>query len=168
MAFLSRNPHTGAILRKVVASPRNVIEETIKRLDSKFISMKAGGIQERHKQLDLIQSVIKDQHSQIAERITQESGKSLWLAKGEVQLAINNFQWFKENLENITKPTIVPNSELTAGNVIKQGYYLKPLGVIYQISPFNFPFWIGMNNTAKNIAMGNTIMCRPDKGSIHA
>lgn len=25
-----------------------------------------------------------------------------------------------------------------------------------------------MNNTAKNIAMGNTIMCRPDKGSIHA
>jgi acyl-CoA reductase-like NAD-dependent aldehyde dehydrogenase len=40
--------------------------------------------------------------------------------------------------------------------------------VIYQISPFNFPFHIGFSSTAKNIAMGNTIMCRPDKGSIHA
>jgi acyl-CoA reductase-like NAD-dependent aldehyde dehydrogenase len=107
----------------VVASPRNVIEETIKRLDKKFISMKAGGIFERHNQLDLMQSVIKDQHSQIAERISQESGKSIWLANVEVQMTINTFQWFKENLENITKPTIVPNSELTAGNVIKQGYY---------------------------------------------
>ena len=38
--------------------------------------------------------------------------------------------------------------------------YLKPVGVVFKISPFNFPFWLGMKTAISNILLGNSTIIK--------
>ena len=168
MAFVSRNAFTGKQLLKVPYYSQARTSEMIERLHTEHLKLKEGGAEPRIKQLKAIAEVISAKRNEITEAISEESGKVRWLANGELDLCLRNINWFCENLHEIVKPQIQPKSALTAPNVKQQGIFQKPLGVIYQVSPFNFPFWISHNNQTKNIAMGNTVLSRPDKGSIQA
>merc|ERR1712226_367853 len=58
-----------------------------------------------------------------------------------------------------------PGRDILPPNVKRCGINYKSTGVIFQITPFNFPLWISLHNMMKNITIGNTFLSRPDKSS---
>ena len=70
-----------------------------------------------------------------------------------------------KNMTRLLTPTEHEFTPLTNDNVIKMGVFYKPIGVIYQIPQFNFPFWIAFLNITNHMVVGNTTLSRPDKSS---
>ena len=65
---------------------------------------------------------------------------------------INLTRWFAENFESI----LAPISEETNGT--KHQYQYDPLGVIFGIAPWNFPFNQVLRAAIPNILAGNTVL----------
>lgn len=58
-------------------------------------------------------------------------------------------------METLLAPTIVP-SDAKKKSMIKY----SPLGVLYWIVPFNYPFYLTFNGGLGNLMLGNTLIVR--------
>ena len=47
----------------------------------------------------------------------------------------------------------------------KTGYFIDPLGIIFKIVPFNFPFWTPIKFMIPTLAAGNGVLVRPAQSS---
>ena len=79
-------------------------------------------------------------------------GKPISSAIAEVKKSANHCKFYAENLEKYLRITNFKSSG-------KKSYVAKqPIGVIYQITPFNFPFWLCFKSGIPTLALGNSIL----------
>jgi succinate-semialdehyde dehydrogenase/glutarate-semialdehyde dehydrogenase len=81
-------------------------------------------------------------------------GKPITQAMGEVNKTINFCQYYSKNFEPIL-PTLI-KSDAKKKTLIKY----NPLGVIYYIVPFNFPFYLNFKGGLPNLLLGNCLLMR--------
>lgn len=81
-------------------------------------------------------------------------GKPIKQSTGEVDKTINFCKYYSKNTHDIL-PTQV-KSDAKVKTLIK---YL-PMGVVYFIMPFNFPFFLSFKGGLPNLLLGNTILAR--------
>ena len=96
----------------------------------------------------------------LARTIAAEAGKSIKLARGEVDRAATTFQLAGEEARRIHGETIaldgVPGGEAYFGF-----WWRKPVGVVGAITPFNFPLNLVAHKVAPAIAAGNAFVLKP-------
>ena len=92
----------------------------------------------------------------LAKLMTEEQGKALVEAKGEVIYAASFIEWFAEEAKRVMGA--VPASPWTDKRlmVLKQ-----PIGVCVSITPWNFPLAMITRKVAPAIAAGCTIVIKP-------
>ena len=99
----------------------------------------------------------KDQFTRV---IAQESAKPMIYARGEVERAVATFSWAAGEAERFTGEVI--NVDAQANGRGKSGYTLRiPRGVIYGITPFNFPLNLVAHKVAPALASRNAIIIKP-------
>jgi malonate-semialdehyde dehydrogenase (acetylating)/methylmalonate-semialdehyde dehydrogenase len=105
-----------------------------------------------------IRELIEQRKTDIAKVLTQQHGKVLSDAMGEVQ----------RGLENVEYATAIPH--LLKGGYTEQAstgvdvYEIRqPLGVVAGITPFNFPAMVPIWMCANAIACGNTFILKPSE-----
>ena len=81
-------------------------------------------------------------------------GKPKSQSLAEVKKSSNHCRFMSENLENIFK------SERVKTEAKKSIILYQPLGTIYMISPFNFPFWLIFKGIIPILAAGNSALVR--------
>eukprot|EP01016_Furgasonia_blochmanni_P020892 TRINITY_DN23276_c0_g1_i1.p3 TRINITY_DN23276_c0_g1~~TRINITY_DN23276_c0_g1_i1.p3 ORF type:complete len:196 (-),score=51.96 TRINITY_DN23276_c0_g1_i1:1011-1598(-) len=86
----------------------------------------------------------------LAEILTREMVQALL----EVRKAIFHCRYFAANTEEFIKPHEI-KSEIEVSYV-----QYDPMGVVFQIIPYNFPFWLSMKGCAAHIMGGNSILHR--------
>jgi succinate-semialdehyde dehydrogenase/glutarate-semialdehyde dehydrogenase len=91
-----------------------------------------------------------------AEIITAEVGKPIVNARMEVTRAISHCRFYSKHMGDYLNPTLV-KTEAKKKTLIKY----EPLGVIYYIIPFNFPFWLSFKGAIATLLLGNSIIMRP-------
>jgi len=94
----------------------------------------------------------------LARLITEENGKPVTEARGEVAFAIQYLPWFAEEARRAygeIVPPPVPHKRLW---VIHQ-----PLGVVAAITPWNFPATMVLRKIAPALAAGCTVVLKPPK-----
>jgi len=92
----------------------------------------------------------------LAADMTQEEGKTLPEAKGEVRRAINIFRYFGgegSRLEGILVPSERDRVHMFA--------IRKPIGVVGLVTPWNFPSAIPAWKLAPALICGNTVVLKP-------
>ena len=92
----------------------------------------------------------------IAEALTREQGKPIGESTGEVQAAIQSFQWAAEQvllIENLDYDDDV-------GGYTQQSEY-EPVGIVAGFSPWNFPIMLTARKIAAAIAAGCCIIIKP-------
>jgi succinate-semialdehyde dehydrogenase/glutarate-semialdehyde dehydrogenase len=92
----------------------------------------------------------------LARLMTEEQGKALMEAKGEVTYAASFIEWFAEEAKRVTGA--IPASPWSDKRmmVLKQG-----IGVCVSITPWNFPLAMITRKVAPAIAAGCTIVIKP-------
>ena len=102
--------------------------------------------------------ILLDRIDVLARLITEENGKPVAEARGEVAFAIHYLQWFAEEARRVygeIVPPPVPHKRLW---VIHQ-----PMGVVAAITPWNFPATMVLRKIAPALAAGCTVVLKPAK-----
>lgn len=148
----STNPFTGEVLGEYPYLSEKEIESKIQQSWDAFTKYRDSPTNERSDKLRKLADVLEKNKDKIAKTITQEMGKPIKEAKGEVEKSAKHCRYFADHLEEYLQPE---NVETEA----KKSYVIfQPLGPIFHVTPFNFPLWLIFKGVIPAISMGNTVI----------
>jgi len=105
---------------------------------------------------------IERRKSEFVETIARESAKPVKTARGEVTRGIATFAWAAGEAERFVGE-IVPVDTVATGKGKTAHTKRIPRGVIYGITPFNFPLNLVGHKVAPALAAGNSIIIKPSQ-----
>lgn len=152
------NPATQEVIAQVPCATPEEVELAIESAKTAFETWKEMPVGERARLMLRYQALLKDNHDQIAELLSQETGKTFDDAKGDVWRGIE----VVEHAANIASLSMGETVENVARKI--DCYSItQPLGVCVGITPFNFPAMIPLWMFPMAIACGNTFVLKPSE-----
>lgn len=152
------NPANNEVIAQTPCATETEMDMAIASAKEAFATWKEVPVPERARIMMRYQQLLKEHHDEIAEILSQETGKTFADAKGDV--------W--RGIEVVEQAMNVPSMMMgeTAENVargIDTYSYIQPLGVCAGITPFNFPAMIPLWMFPMAIACGNTFVLKPSE-----
>ena len=150
------NPATGAVIGTV---PKGGRAETAAAIDAAFsalIDWRGLTANERAGHMHRLHDALMDNQAALAAILTEEMGKPLAEARGEIAHGAGFFRWFAEETRRIYGDTIPSPWADTRIVVSKQ-----PVGVVGAITPWNFPNSMIARKLAAAMAAGCTMVIKP-------
>jgi malonate-semialdehyde dehydrogenase (acetylating)/methylmalonate-semialdehyde dehydrogenase len=152
------NPATGEVSRRVAFASAAEVDEAIAAAKAALPGWRATGLIKRADVFFKLRHLLVERQDELAAILTNEHGKVLSDAKGEISRGIENVE-FAAGLVHLLKGE---RSEQVARGVdvhsVKQ-----PVGVVGAITPFNFPVMVPLWMVASAIACGNTVVLKPSE-----
>jgi malonate-semialdehyde dehydrogenase (acetylating)/methylmalonate-semialdehyde dehydrogenase len=153
-----RNPATGEVLAFTPLANSTEVALAVEAAQSAFLEWRCTPPEDRIQPLFKLKHLLEDHIDELARIITQENGKTLVEAKGELRRAI-------ENVEVACGiPTMMQGYNLEdVARGIDEIMIRQPLGVVAAVTPFNFPGMIPFWFLPYAIATGNTLVLKPSE-----
>ncbi|MFZ6816196.1 CoA-acylating methylmalonate-semialdehyde dehydrogenase [Undibacterium sp. Rencai35W] len=152
------NPATGAVSAKVVLATTDDVNAVVAAAKAAAPAWAETAPLKRARVMFKFKELLDQHHKQIATLITQEHGKVLSDAMGEVTRGIEIVE-FACGMPQLLKTQFSDN----IGGGIDNYNLRQPLGVTAGITPFNFPFMVPMWMAPLAIATGNTFILKPSE-----
>ena len=152
------NPANQQIIAQVPMATPTEVDLAVASAKAAFETWRLVPIAERARVMMRYQAILKQHHDELAEILSQDTGKTFEDAKGDV--------W--RGIEVVEQAANVPSNMMgeTLSNVaggIDTYSYIQPLGVVAGITPFNFPAMIPLWMYPLAIACGNTFVLKPSE-----
>jgi acyl-CoA reductase-like NAD-dependent aldehyde dehydrogenase len=159
-SFIVKSPFTGEPLAEVFSAGEKEKEKAIAAAETGAKEMRELARFEIAKGLRKISEGIERRKREFAETIANEAAKPIKTALGEVERGIATFAWAAGEAERFTGETVAIDTIATGKG--KTAHTLRvPRGVIYGITPFNFPLNLVGHKVAPALASGNAIIIKP-------
>ena len=159
-SFSVSAPYSGMKLAEVGSATANEMSEAISHAAEAAREMR--GLS-RFQIADAMRSIadgIRARKEEFARTIAEEAAKPLIYARGEVERGISTFDHAAAEAGRFTGE-IVPVDTQPNGRGKKARTLRIPRGVIYGITPFNFPLNLVAHKAAPALASGNAIIIKP-------
>ena len=161
-SFAVKNPFTNEQIAEIFSAGENELDEAISHAESAAKQMREISRYEIAGGLRKIANGIERRKKEFAETIAKEAAKPIKLAVGEVERGIATFNWAAGEAERFTGE-VVPIDTTAAGKGKTAQTKRIPRGVIYGITPFNFPLNLVGHKVAPALAAGNSIIIKPSQ-----
>lgn len=152
------NPYDGNVLGHVPECTQVETRRAIEAANQAWDGWRGLSAKERSNFLWAWAHLIDQNKEDIARIMTQEQGKPLSEAMGEVDYANGFIKWFAEEARRIYGDVIPSNKRDQRLIVIKQ-----PVGVAAAITPWNFPAAMITRKVSPALAAGCTVVIKPDE-----
>ncbi len=152
------NPSTGEAIHKVPLASRATVQQAIDAAKAAFPAWRNTPAAKRAQVMFRFKQLLEQNEAKIAELISQEHGKTLEDAAGELKRGIENVEYASAAPE-ILKGEYSRN----AGPNIDAWSDFQPLGVVAGITPFNFPAMVPLWMYPLAIACGNCFILKPSE-----
>lgn len=150
------NPATGEDIGTVPKCGRAETAAAIKAADAALTEWRALTADERAAYINKLYLALMDNQAALAAILTEEMGKPIAEAKGEIAHGAQFFRWFAEEGRRIYGDTIPSPWQDTRIVISKQ-----PVGVVGAITPWNFPSSMIARKLAAALAAGCTMVIKP-------
>lgn len=154
--FDSRNPADERVLGKFQKSTRDDVRKAVSAAKRAFPSWRDTPAPQRAKYLWKIRDLLIENKERLAHIVVHEMGKVYKEAQGDVQEAIDVFEYMagegRRLFGHTTKSELPDKFAMTVRN---------PIGVVGLITPWNFPLAIPAWKIAPALICGNTIVWKP-------
>jgi len=151
------NPATGQVLAH---APKGDAEDVGAAVDAAKMAFENPAWRQmdpskRGRTLNKVAQGLRERLADFAKLETQNNGKPLGQAKGDIAMAARHFEYFAGLADKIQGSTIpVPGNRLD--------YTIKePLGVTAHVVPWNYPLVMAARSMAPALAAGNTVVAKP-------
>src|SRR5688572_3028125 len=153
-----RNPATGEIITAAPLSGAIDVGRAVQAASDALKTWRRTPPGDRIQPLFRLKALLDTHFTDIARLITQECGKTLAEAEGELRRGI-------ENVEVATGiPSLMMGSNLEdIASGIDELMIRQPVGVVAIITPFNFPGMIPLWFLPYAVACGNTVVLKPSE-----
>jgi malonate-semialdehyde dehydrogenase (acetylating) / methylmalonate-semialdehyde dehydrogenase len=152
------NPATGDLLAAAPLSSTVEVEKAVQAAGAALPAWRRTPPGDRIQPLFKLKALLDAQFSDIARVITQECGKTMSEAEGEL----------KRGLENVEVATGIPSlmmgsnlEDIASG--IDELMIRQPVGIVAAVTPFNFPGMIPLWFLPYAVACGNTLVLKPSE-----
>jgi acyl-CoA reductase-like NAD-dependent aldehyde dehydrogenase len=152
------NPATGESLKEVLETSPAEISSALARARIAQIAWNAKALGERLAVIRRYHDLLDRDAERLARDLSLEVGKPLQESKNEVQGARGRIRFFLEQSEK----WLSPQSIRTDGNT-REEISLDPLGVIANISAWNYPYHVGVNVYVPALLAGNAVLYKPSE-----
>nr|WP_193062923.1 CoA-acylating methylmalonate-semialdehyde dehydrogenase [Oceanobacillus oncorhynchi] len=152
------NPATKEVLAQVPISTPEDFEDAVQAAQAAQEKWKKVSVAKRARILFKYQNLLEEHKEELAKLITQENGKSVGEALGEVGRGIENVEFAAG------APTLMMGDSLaTIATDVEATNYRYPVGVVGGIAPFNFPMMVPCWMFPMAIALGNSFILKPSE-----
>jgi glyceraldehyde-3-phosphate dehydrogenase (NADP+) len=154
------SPFTGERVARVSAASRETVEESIACAAQAATEMRRLPRYEIAEGLRRIADCLEARHEEFARTIATESGKPLQAARGETSRGVATFTFASEEARRFAGETVAIDTQALGRN--RYGWTERiPRGVIFGITPFNFPLNLVAHKVAPALASRNAIIVKP-------
>ncbi|MEC5291142.1 NAD-dependent succinate-semialdehyde dehydrogenase [Aurantimonas sp. C2-6-R+9] len=150
------DPATEDTLGSIAAATEADIDAALTAARAGFSVWRRVGTWERAKLIRKASDLIRERADEIATLMSVETGKPLAEAKGEVNAAADQFEWYSEETKRIYGQIIESRTADSRMAVIHQ-----PVGVVAAFSAWNFPALLPARKIAAALAAGCSIIIKP-------
>lgn len=154
MTIQTINPATGQIIKSYVEMDQTTVEVIIESCSKAFDQWRLSTFADRAALLKNIAALLGKNKQDYAELMTQEMGKPIRASIAEIEKCQWVCEYYAENGEKFL------TAEPVKTDKSKSYIVYKPLGIIFAIMPWNYPFWQVFRFAAPNIMAGNAILLR--------
>src|SRR6476620_2904225 len=154
------NPATAEIIREVQEDDQTSIEIKFRLLQTNQPVWSKLPLSERVQVSIEFSELLKKNIELLASILTSETGKPLQQSRNEINGARARIKWLSENAEKyLSNETMGDN----AGTEEIIAY--EPLGIVCNISAWNYPYLVGVNVFIPALLAGNAILYKPSEYS---
>ena len=150
------NPATEEVIDSVPMATPEDIDAALDAADRAFKMWREVDAWTRSAKLRQVAVLIRERIDFIARVMTEEQGKPLAEAKGELGATADQFDWYADEARRIYGRMIDGHSRDHRLMVIRQ-----PIGPVAAFSPWNFPALLSARKMAPAIAAGCSIIVKP-------
>lgn len=147
------NPATEETVATCARASKAQLDQAVAAAKAAFPAWSATSMDERRKVLVAIADAIQANVPELARLLTQEQGKPLQDATGEVFGTSAFFRYFA----SLDLPARVVTDDATSRIEVRR----KPLGVVGAIVPWNFPLILMAFKVPAALLAGNTVVLKP-------
>ncbi|MDX2249847.1 MAG: aldehyde dehydrogenase family protein [Bacteroidia bacterium] len=104
------------------------------------------------------EALLEKNANDLAQTLTQEMGKPLWQSHNELKGARTRIQFFIDNSEKW-----LAEEWMTRDQGLGEKIVYEPLGVIGNISAWNYPYLVGVNVFVPALIAGNAVLYKPSE-----
>lgn len=115
-------------------------------------------LQQRKPIIEKFRSLLKSRVDDLAPILTHEMGKPVQQAKNEILGTLSRIDFFLNNIEQTLEL-----HDVTPEKGGKEWITWEPLGVIANISAWNFPYFVGSNVFIPALLTGNAVLYKPSE-----
>ncbi|MDD3646266.1 MAG: aldehyde dehydrogenase family protein [Candidatus Gracilibacteria bacterium] len=148
------NPADGSELYSYDYISREELDKKIKKAENAYAYWKNTSFEERKTLFKKLASLMLENKEELAKLDTQEMGMLYSGALGDVSKSAAGILYTADNFENWISP-----KEFNEGGITGQIVY-ESMGIVYTVSPWNFPYNQVFRNAAPNILAGNVVLSK--------
>ena len=154
MAFQSVNPYNGKVLKTFEEHTDKQLEKAIKTADSCFRTWQNNSFAERAAVAKNAAAIMRLDLDGFAKLITIEMGKRIEEARSEVKLSADIIDYYATHAQTFLE---VEKLSPDVGEAVVESF---PLGVLFGVQPWNFPYYQLARFAAPNLMAGNVVMVK--------
>lgn len=152
------NPATAEIITTLQEDSRSTLEEKYLVLKAEQLHWANKSLSERLAVVRRFYDLLETAQEQLAAILTSEVGKPLQQSRNEINGARTRIQWMMNNAEKyLSEEWVTDTGEL------KEKISYDPLGVVCNISAWNYPYLVGVNVFVPALIAGNTVLYKPSE-----
>ncbi|KOY85168.1 succinate-semialdehyde dehydrogenase [bacterium 336/3] len=149
MTFESRNPFTEELITSFESLKTSQIEQKLTLAKQAYASWKNIPFDKKSTLFFRVSEILEKNKEQYAQLITVEMGKVIREARAEIEKCAMLCRYYAENAE---KHLV---DEIVATEGTKSYIRFEPLGAVFAVMPWNFPFWQAFRFAIPSLMAGN-------------
>jgi succinate-semialdehyde dehydrogenase / glutarate-semialdehyde dehydrogenase len=154
MAITSVNPATAQEVARFDEYPQAHVDSVLQQAHDAQREWRNLSFESRGAHLAQVARLLREEKPRLAALATEEMGKPLVEAAGEVEKCAWSIDWFAENSAELLAPKEMPS------NATQSYVQYRPLGVVLAVMPWNFPYWQFFRAGVPALMAGNTIVLK--------
>jgi len=152
------NPATGATLARVPADSARSVRDKYARARAAQPAWARVPLRKRLAAIAAFRTAVQDQAEDLARTLTLEVGKPIRQSRNELKGLVTRLDFF---LEASTRT--LRDEKVFADPAMEERISHEPLGVVANISAWNYPYFVGSNVFVPALIAGNTVLYKPSE-----
>lgn len=151
---VSMNPATGEEIARYDFAQPSEVEALLVKVDEGFRTWRRTAIEDRVKVISAMAKILRRDSQAMATMITTEMGKPIKQAKAEIEKCATLCEWYCEHGPKMLQdePTMMQNGHAYVS--------FQPVGAIFAVMPWNFPFWQVLRGAVAMLLGGNAYVLK--------
>jgi acyl-CoA reductase-like NAD-dependent aldehyde dehydrogenase len=159
------NPATGGTVATVDADTPDSVRSKYRAARAAQPAWAAQPLRARVAAIARFRGMLEKDVARLARVLTSEVGKPIVQSENEINGVLGRIDFFLKEAPRVLRPERVWNKRESSGSRMTEVIEHTPLGVVANVSAWNYPYFVGSNVFIPALLTGNAVLYKPSEYS---